>query len=208
METQNMPNGSAWGTEAGMDGGGGKEVMRVQAANKTSTVRCCELVLRALAFALTLVASVLLGIDKQTKVVPISLASTLPPLNVPVTAKWHYMSAFVYFVVTNDIACSYAAVSLFLTILANRGGKRGLALMITILDLVMVALLFSGNGATAAVGLLGYQGNSHVLWNKVCNVFGKFCHQVAAAVILSLLGSLAFLWLVALAALNLHKKHK
>lgn len=107
----------------------------------------------------------------------------------------------------NAIACSYAAISLILT-LANRGGKKGLTLMIIILDLVVVALLFAGTGAAAAVGLLGVQGNSHVQWNKVCNVFDKFCHQVAAAIIISFLGSLVFLLLVVLAALNLHKKYK
>ncbi|KAK2992036.1 hypothetical protein RJ640_014897 [Escallonia rubra] len=112
-----------------------------------------------------------------------------------------------YFVVANAIACSYAAVSLLLT-LASRGGKKNVALMIIILDLVMVALLFSGNGAATTAGLLGYQGNKHVQWNKVCNMFGKFCNQVAAAIAMSMLASLAFLLLVLLAALNLHKKHK
>ncbi|KAA8548513.1 hypothetical protein F0562_000220 [Nyssa sinensis] len=168
-------------------------------------MRFGELVLRVLALALTLAAAILLGVDKQTKVIPLTLAPNLPPLYVPATAEWHHMSAFVFFVVTNAIACSYAALSLLLTF-ANRGGKKGLAMMIIILDLVMVALLFSGNGAATAVGVLGYQGNSHVRWNKVCNVFGKFCNQVAAAVVVSLLGSIAFLWLVALAALNLQKK--
>ena len=55
----------------------------------------CDLVLRFLAFALTLVAAIVLGLDKQTKVVPIKLSEALPPLYVPVTAKWQYLSAFV-----------------------------------------------------------------------------------------------------------------
>lgn len=66
----------------------------------------------------------------------------------------------------------------------------------TVLDKFTVALLFSGNGAAAAVGVLGYKGNSHVNWNKVCNVFDKFCGQMAASIGVSLLGSLAFLLLV------------
>lgn len=57
-------------------------------------VRFLDLLLRFMALALTLAASVTLGVTKQTKIVPITLVSTLPPINVPVTAKWHDMSAF------------------------------------------------------------------------------------------------------------------
>lgn len=114
---------------------------------------------------------------------------------------------FRYFVVANAIACAYAAISLLL-VLGNLGAKKGLALIIITLDLVMVALLFSSGGAALAVGLIGYQGNSHVQWNKVCNMFGKFCNQVAGGIIVSLLGSAVFLLLVLLATLNLHKKHQ
>ncbi|XP_027165387.1 CASP-like protein 1E2 [Coffea eugenioides] len=189
------------GSNGGLEGRG-KEV---EVANKSS-VRGSDVILRFLAFASTLVAAIVLGVDKQTKLVSMTVVSTLPPITVPVTAKWHYMSAFVYFVVANVVACAYAALSLLL-VLGNRGAKKGLALMIITLDLVMVALLFSGGGAALAVGLIGYRGNSHVQWNKVCNVFGRFCNQVAGAIGVSLLGSAAFLLLVLLAMINLHKKH-
>ncbi|CAL5347058.1 unnamed protein product [Camellia sinensis] len=179
----------------------------MKVVNKT-TVRGSDLGLRVLALALTLVAAIMVGLDKQTKVVPITVVSTLPPLNVPVTALWHDMSAFVYFMVTNAIACAYAALSLVLTLVATKSGKKGLTMMIMVLDLLMVALLFSGIGAAGAVGVIGYQGNSHVQWNKVCNVVEKFCHQLSAALVVSLLGSVAYMLLVGLAALNLHKKYK
>lgn len=188
------------GSNGGLEG----RAKEVEVANKGS-VRGSDVMLRFLAFALTLVAAIVVGVDKQTKLVSMTVASTLPPISVPVTAKWHYMSAFVYFVVANAVACAYAALSLLL-VLATRGAKKGLGLMIITLDLVMVALLFSSGGAALAVGLIGYEGNSHVQWNKVCNVFGRFCNQVAGAVVVSLLGSAAFLLLVLLAAINLHKK--
>jgi len=70
----------------------------------------------------------------------------------------------------------------------------------------MVALLFSGNGAAAAVGVLGYKGNSHVNWKRVCNVFEKFCDQMAASIGVSLIGSLAFLLLVIIPVLRLHPR--
>ncbi|CAI9118728.1 OLC1v1020332C1 [Oldenlandia corymbosa var. corymbosa] len=200
MDLSSNSNG---GLEQGRANNNNKEVVEV--ANKSS-LRGSDLMLRFLAFATTLVAAIVLGTDKQTKLVSMQVVPTLPPLSIPVTAKWHYLSAFVYFVVANAIACAYAALSLLL-VLASRGKKKGLTMLIITMDLLMVALLFSSGGAALAVGLIGYQGNSHVQWNKVCNVFGKFCHQVAGAIVVSLLGSAVFLLLVLLATLNLHKKH-
>lgn len=111
-----------------------------------------------------------------------------------------------YFVVSNAIACSYAALSLLLSV-GNSKGNKGFGLAITVMDLVMVALLFSSNGAAGAIGLMGYEGNSRVRWGKVCNVFGKFCNQVAVALGLSFFGGLAFFLLVVMAAFALNKRH-
>ncbi|KAH7513284.1 hypothetical protein FEM48_Zijuj12G0183900 [Ziziphus jujuba var. spinosa] len=182
----------------------GREVM---VANQRTT-GTCESLLRILALALTLAAAIVLGVNKQSKVVPIKLVEGLPPLNVSVPAKWHYLSAFVYFVVVNAVASAYAAVSLVLS-LANRGGKSSSSssrLVVIFLDVIMVSLLFSSIGAAGAIGLMGREGNKHVQWKKVCNTFGKFCGQAAVAVILSLLGSIAFVLLVMLSARSLHKK--
>ncbi|XP_050216915.1 CASP-like protein 1E1 [Mercurialis annua] len=162
--------------------------------------------LRVLALVLSLTAAVVLGVDKQTETVPIQLTPSLPPLNVPVVAKWHYLSAFVFSVVSNAIACAYAAVSILITCSARKNTNT--VPIILTLDLFMVALLFCSNGAATAIGLMGYEGNSHVRWNKVCHVFGRFCHQVAAALVLSLIASIAFLLLVMLTALRLHRKSK
>lgn len=109
---------------------------------------------------------------------------------------------FRYFVVANAVACSYGAFSMILT-LANRGSKnRCLTNLITIFDIIMVAVLASANGAAGAVGVLGHEGNEHVHWNKVCNVFGRFCNLVIASVGFSLLGSLFFIFLVMLAVVK------
>ena len=103
--------------------------------------------------------------------------------------------------VANSIASVIAAVSLVVT-LARKGGSVLTAIFI---DLMMVALLFSSIGATGAVGLLGYKGNSHLMWNKVCNVYGKFCHQVMAAAALSLFGGIVYVLLVLLGASKLKR---
>ncbi|CAN6237966.1 unnamed protein product [Urochloa humidicola] len=46
--------------------------------------------------AATLVATVVMGMDRETRNIQITLADTLSPLQVPVTAMWSYTSAFVY----------------------------------------------------------------------------------------------------------------
>lgn len=72
-----------------------ESIGRELVVSKPAPVGACDLLLRLLASVLTLVAAIVLGVDKQTKVVPIKFLDSLPPLNVPVTAKWHYLSAFV-----------------------------------------------------------------------------------------------------------------
>ncbi|CAI9289217.1 unnamed protein product [Lactuca saligna] len=177
----------------------------VNVSNRNSSFNYKELVFRLLALSLTLVAAVVLGVDKQTTTVSLTLVPSLPPVDLPVTAKWTDLSAFVYLVIVNAIACAYAAISLVI-LLVTRGRNKLVSLILLMLDLMMVVLLFSAIGATGSVGLIGYQGNSHVQWEKVCNVFDKFCHQVAIAVFLSFAGSITYLLLILLAAVTLHNK--
>ncbi|RWR94690.1 CASP-like protein 1E2 [Cinnamomum micranthum f. kanehirae] len=167
--------------------------------------RFSNFLLRILAMATTFVAAIVMGLAKETETVPFVLIPGTDPLFVPVSAKMRYSSSFVFFVVANAIACAYSAFSLLVTIGGSKG-SRALALGITILDVIMVALLFSGNGAATTVGLLGYKGNSHVGWNKVCNTFEKFCRNVMASLIVSQIGSISFVLLVAISIFDLHRR--
>ena len=54
-----------------------------------------EPILRILALVLTLTASIVLRVSKQTEIVTMKVIPTLPPIDIPATAKWHYLSAFV-----------------------------------------------------------------------------------------------------------------
>ncbi|KAJ8898683.1 hypothetical protein K2173_004717 [Erythroxylum novogranatense] len=164
--------------------------------------RSGEVILRMLVVLLTLVASIVVGVDKETTTVSITLMSSLPPLQIPVTAKWQYMSALVFLLVSNVFACTYAIVSLLYTLCTENIAK----VVVVILDILVMGLLFSANGAAAAVGVIGRYGNSHVRWNKVCYMVDRFCRQLGAAFALSLSGSFVLLWLVVLAIFRLHKK--
>ncbi|XP_027353233.1 CASP-like protein 1E1 [Abrus precatorius] len=158
-----------------------------------------DVLLRFLALSLTLVATIIVGVDKETKI--ISYAG----MQFTATAKWQYMSAIVFFLVSNGIACSYAGVSLVMRVIGGKSGKSNVAVLVqSFLDLVIMALLFSANGAAIAVGVIGQKGNSHVQWMKVCNVFDAYCRHVTAALVLSLIGSTVFLLLILHSLFKLH----
>ncbi|KAF9621796.1 hypothetical protein IFM89_028234 [Coptis chinensis] len=171
------------------------------------TVRSSDFLLRFLALIITLVAITVMAVSKQTKTVPVTVIPSLPPINVEVTAKWQYMPAFVFFMVTNIIACVYATISLVISI-ANRDGSSAMRLLLIVLDLMIMALLFSATGAAAGVGLIAFHGNSHVRWNKVCNVFGTNCRHVAASVVVSGIGAVVFFLLIVLNTVHLHKRSR
>ncbi|KAJ8547456.1 hypothetical protein K7X08_011042 [Anisodus acutangulus] len=176
-------------------------------SDKMVKCRSYEMVLRMMGLVFTLVAAIVAGTNKDTESVPISLVDGLPPLHLTLTAKWNNMSSTVYFVVVNAVACAYAASSMAFPALTggSRGKKWTSSVLVVALDLTMVALLFSANGASAAVGLIALNGNPHTQWHKVCYAFKRYCIQGGAALAMSMLGSFFFFCLVLLLALNLYR---
>ncbi|KAF6150514.1 hypothetical protein GIB67_030315 [Kingdonia uniflora] len=98
-----------------------------------------------------MVAAITMGVSNETKVVPVTVLPNLPPVDLEATVKWQYESSSKYFMARNIIACVYATLSLVLLIV-NRARSRGLELTLMVLDLVMLALLFSTNGAVGIIG--------------------------------------------------------
>ncbi|KAG2406619.1 CASP-like protein [Vigna angularis] len=177
----------------------------VKVVERPTKERSHDLFLRFLGLSLTLVATILVGVDNQTKVI------SYAEMKFRATAKWEYISAMVFFVVSNAIACSYAAASLVITVMARSSGtkKSDLTdLVITALDLVLMALLFSANGAACAVGIIAQKGNKHLQWMKVCDVFDAYCRHMTAALVLSIIGSTVFLLLVLHSVLKLHYRSR
>ena len=79
-------------------------------ASRSEGARTCDLLLRVLALVLTLAAAIVLGVDKQTKVVPIKILDTLPPISIPVSAKWNYLPAFTW-VLSSKLIMKYIYIS-------------------------------------------------------------------------------------------------
>ncbi|RLN23856.1 CASP-like protein 1E1 [Panicum miliaceum] len=205
METSRVMPGFN-GVGAGLDGSsrrggymGGVGGLAAGGGGRGAPVDACGVALRVFVLAATLVAAVVMGVDRQTRTIQITLADTLPPLQVPVTAKWSFSSAFVYFVVANAMVCLFSAAALA----ACR--RRGAVVPVMVGDLLALALLFSAVGASAEFGILGERGNSHVRWAKLCNVYGAFCERAMAAVIVSLLAAFANLVMLMLTILAIHK---
>ncbi|TMW98092.1 hypothetical protein EJD97_004512 [Solanum chilense] len=162
-----------------------------------------DMILRIMGLIFTLVAAIVAGSNKDTESVAISLVDGLPPLHLTLTAKWSYMSSTVYFVAVNAIACAYAAISM--AFISLTGGNWKGSILVVGLDLAMVALLFSANGASASIGLIALNGNSHTQWHKVCYAFKRYCIQGGAALVLSMFGSFFFIFIVLLFTYNLHR---
>ncbi|MED6155261.1 hypothetical protein PIB30_003444 [Stylosanthes scabra] len=202
------------GNSNDVESGGGGVHTNVKVVETAITMgrrkhRPCDLVVRLLALFLTLVSTIIVGVDKETKI--ISYAG----LNFKATAKWEYMSATVFLLVSNGIACSYAAASLVMLEMGKRSSNddnskkvvlssSAVEFGVTVMDLVMMGLLFSANGAAASVGVIAQNGNSHVQWMKVCNVFDAYCRHMTAAFLLSFFASISFLFMVLFSLAKLH----
>lgn len=110
-----------------------------------------------------------------------------------------------YFVAVNAMVCTYAALSLLLSLMC-KAGKSSLAAWIAAMDVIFIALLSTGIGAAGAVGVLGAEGNTHVGWQKVFNYYGKFCRHAGASILISLVGIAFLLLLIIHALLIAHRR--
>ncbi|CAL9761501.1 unnamed protein product, partial [Musa acuminata subsp. burmannicoides] len=182
MESQN--NGPGFGGMHGTSGGEAHDIIHAAAAPPAmqsppaynvgvpapvSWMRLLSYILRISAIVLTLVATIVMGTARGTVTVlfvnPLTVANTLMSF--------------------------YSVVSLALLI-ASKAGKSIMLLPFSIGDLVMVALLFSGNGAATAISVVLEHGQPRLArWSEICHAVGGFCARVNAAIVLSMVASLA-----------------
>lgn len=113
-----------------------------------------------------------------------------------------------YFVVVNALVFFYSAISLALTLMSGTaaGGVSSMSLPFSVADLAATVLLFSGNGAAAAISVVAQHGQQRLAaWEKICDVFGGFCGRVNAAIVLSMFAAVAYVMLVVLAMASARK---
>ncbi|GKC20241.1 CASP-like protein 1 [Tanacetum coccineum] len=151
--------------------------------------------LRAVLSATTNVALIAMVTSKETKMIPIS-----PTMKVPLDASFNQSPAYIYYVSAITVACLYSIITCMSSVLAlmKKGGINIMKLQfyLEILDSLFFGIVASATGAAAAVGYIAIKGNSHSRWNKFCNIYRSFCHQMEVSVFMSLISTLALLLLV------------
>ncbi|KAL5977346.1 hypothetical protein ACLOJK_021692 [Asimina triloba] len=164
------------------------------------------LLLRVLAICATFSAALIMALNKQTKTMVVALIGTTP-ITGSITAKFQQTPAFVFFVVANATACFHNMSLLLLRLYGNKlkAKVKELGLLLTISDMVMVALLSAAAAATAAMAELAKNGNKHARWNKICDRFNAFCDHGGGALIASFIGVVLLMTLNVLSTIELYK---
>ncbi|CAM6127395.1 unnamed protein product [Calypogeia fissa] len=162
------------------------------AQGPTAKLRLIDVVLRFLTFACTLAAFVVMISNLQ---------SVRPFPGVKIWAKYHYSDAFMWFVVANGIAFSYALLTL-LFMSFNKSPK--IARGILILDLLVAYMILSAASAATAVAYIGKNGLSQTRWSPICGTFHRYCDHVLGSLVACFLG---WLNLTIIIIVGLHQRY-
>ncbi|KAJ4951186.1 hypothetical protein NE237_028018 [Protea cynaroides] len=165
-----------------------------------------DLCLRILLFSASLTAMVVMVTSNQTKLVQTALYS----FPVPVPAKFNYSPAYIYFVAALSFSTLYSIISGIASswvIVKPCSSKQLLKFYVILVahDVLMLGMVAAATGTAGGVAYIGLKGNSHVNWNKICNVYGKFCRHVGASVAVSLFASFLLLLLVFLSVYSVYR---
>ncbi|XP_058758609.1 CASP-like protein 1D2 [Vicia villosa] len=156
-----------------------------------------DVILRFLLFAASLAAVLVMVTGNQTEYLPI-----------PIPAKFRYSPAFVYFVAAFSVSGLYSIITTLVSLTAIRKPnlKTKLLLQLIFWDAVMLGILASATGTAGSMAYLGLKGNKHTNWNKICNIYDKFCRHVGASVAVGLFGSIVVLLLIWISAYSIHSR--
>ncbi|KAJ8767544.1 hypothetical protein K2173_017613 [Erythroxylum novogranatense] len=141
--------------------------------------------LRALLFAATLVAVVVMVTSKQTKI------TRVQGYKVSADAKFDQSPAFVYFAVAMSIACLYSMITglaSFGVLSFKPAYETKFLLHAAFWDVIMLGLVASATGATAGVAYIGLKGND--------------------SVVVSLFASVLLILLIMLSVLSIHHRRR
>ncbi|KAF6990073.1 hypothetical protein CFC21_007322 [Triticum aestivum] len=167
-----------------------------------------DLGLRVLLFAVSLSGLVVLVTAKQTEIVPLQrLASAHVRESIVVT----YVSPLLrYLLVALCMTSLYSlltAASSVKSMSSSASCAKGIFVLI-LLDVVYAGIMASATGTAGAVAWVGLKGNSHTRWNKICNIYDKFCRHIGSATCLGLVASIILVLLVVLNAYSLYRRSR
>ncbi|XP_020101347.1 CASP-like protein 1D1 [Ananas comosus] len=167
-----------------------------------------DLILRLFVFASTVSALVVLVTSKDTE----TIATGFPPPFASVTrdAKFNYSPAVIYLLVALAVAILYSIITIIGSCsLASRPAPSTKILFnLIVFDTLMAGILASATGSVGSVAYLGLRGNTHTNWNKVCNVFGKFCKHIGSSTVVTLAATIGLILLVVLSSYSLYRRSR
>nr|A9P0A6.1 RecName: Full=CASP-like protein 1U1; Short=PsCASPL1U1 [Picea sitchensis]ABK26317.1 unknown [Picea sitchensis] len=175
---------------------GGNDAQRINGVYSSSFF-VVDFSLRLLVIGSTFTAAIVMGTNKQTAILPIVG---------PLSAKYQYSPAFVFFVIANAVACGYTLLSLIFSITGKFTSTPLSVFLLSVTDLVMVALVSAGVSAAAAIAYVGYKGNSHTQWGKVCGIYDRFCHHGAGAIVASFVSLIIFMVLTVMSTYSFYRR--
>ncbi|KAG0466818.1 hypothetical protein HPP92_017802 [Vanilla planifolia] len=183
------------------------EASRVEDQARRGFLPGVNFVLRILLLATSVSALVVLVTSKQTATVPV-LVQPQFPIFVTTTAKFNHSPAFTYLLVALAVACLYSIITVMASasFMSKSAASSRALFQLMVFDLFMLAIMASATGASASIAYVGLKGNSHVMWNKVCNVFDKFCRHVGSSTLLALVASVILLFLVVLSSSTIYRR--
>ncbi|KAF8101193.1 hypothetical protein N665_0209s0049 [Sinapis alba] len=153
--------------------------------------RKIDIIIRVLLFSATLTALLVMVTSDQTEMTQLPRA----PSPAPVSAEFSDSPAFIYFVVALVVAGFYALISILVSIslLLRPEFAAQFSIYISSFDMVVMGILASATGTAGGVAYIALRGNEEIGWNKICNVYDKFCRYIATSLALSLFASLLLL---------------
>ncbi|CAH8259573.1 unnamed protein product [Arabidopsis lyrata] len=162
--------------------------------------RKIDVIIRVLLFSATLTALIVMVTSDQTE------KTQLPGVSspAPVSAEFNDSPAFIFFVVALVVTSFYALMSTLVSIslLLKPEFTARVSVYLASLDMVMLGILASATGTAGGVAYIALKGNKEVGWNKICNVYDKFCRYIATSLALSLFATLLLLVLSICSALS------
>ncbi|GMI72106.1 CASP-like protein 1D1 [Hibiscus trionum] len=173
------------------------------AAAASAKYSALDFVLRVLLLAASVSAVVVMATSKQTEMVPVP---GLPPnIRVPFSAEFNDSPAFIYFMAALSLTGLYSIITTLASISVFRKAKS-ILLLFALFDVVFVGIVASATGAAGGVAYIGLRGNDHVRWNKICNVYDKFCRHIGSSVALSLFAGVLLVFLSMISTFTLYKR--
>ncbi|KAJ8434926.1 hypothetical protein Cgig2_029772 [Carnegiea gigantea] len=194
---------------------GAEQPAAVAAGSSNYSCIRADVGLRLLLLAASIVAVVLMVTSKQTKNIPVP---TIPGLTIANPAKFDDSAALVkgnrFAELTIEICENIDVLGLYsiITTIASLAvmGKSSVPAkyfwILAVHDLLVLGLVAAATGTAGGVAYIGLQGNSHVNWGKICNVYDKFCRFIGSSIAVSLFAAVVLVLLVAINVYSLYRR--